>query len=565
MQILLPSLSSKLCLVIAMLIDSIIGSRFIGPEGMAAVKLFMPIAMADELIHSVFGSAIGIIYPRICGQNEKAKANRAYTSIIGTTLMAYLVVCGLVLLFSHDYIAFYADKPEFYQLGLDYLIPMVIALPFFEMGLLTERVFMTDGRIFFFSLRGIITILLNILFDLLFVAHWSLGTQGLALATILSTCMGYMLTLSHAFHPKNTVRLSFDIFRNKKEWWDNFKEELQIGSNYALSGIMSVVFSAILNKQVIELGGTMALFALSLLCNISNTVGSLSFSISNALILLGGILYGEKDYEGTNIVFKTACKIAIILGIFFTILAIGFAHPYIKICNVTDPATYSLCLSAICIGSLDFALYTLRRVCMQYMIILKNYSIYRFVCITDYICRIGFILIFNFLGTTAIWLIHFFSNCVLLISVLLLMKIRKQSFILKPSNSTIITFSAPLNNSTIGKLSVKAGQVVSERHHSYKLVNRLSLMIEEALTYILRKNPEDKKIHTDLRISATDKTIHISIYDDGIICNPMTNLLQKNTIDKNDLELILLKGFSSKFTYNRIAELNFTRIDVTKT
>jgi len=576
-QLLVANLGGKLCLVIMTLIDAVIGSRIIGADGMAAVAIFSPIIALDETLHALFGSGITILYTRLCGRNEKEKANRTYTAVLAATLLGYSLVCGLLILFSKHYVAFYADTPELYEMGLAYFLPMVVGLPFFEMGLITERVFYADGRVFFFSLRNIITIILNILLDLVFVIRFSMGVRGLALATLISTAVGYMLTLSHIFSKKNTVRLSFDVFHNLREFWNLIIEELRIGSGYVLNGLLDTALTLVINKFAVVLGGSIGLFALSMFFRFDSVILILSMGVAQSTTLIASTLYGEEDYAGTNIVMKTGYRSAALIGGVCTILSIALSGLFLQISNVTETSTIAVCLSAIRIGAISFPGIMFMQVFRDGMIISENYSLYRFCCITSVVLQVILIWILSGLGTDAIWISYAVIPYVSIIITLLAIRQRKKPLFPKECSNVIKSVSAILNEATVGELSVTASKILTDNGYSKSFSNRIGLLVEEAYSYILRMNDAKREIHTDLRLIAADETIHISICDDGTLCDPATGIQMvdtagtqmadttgtkmKDATEDSDIELLLLKGISDTYTYNRIANLNYTRID----
>ncbi len=555
-------MAGNFCIAIASLVDSVIGSQFIGTNGVAAIQLFAPVLLLDEVLHCLFGAGSSLLYVRLCGRDEKKNADRAYTAILAATFIGYGFVCGLLLLFAQEYIAFYADTPELAEMTYAYYVPMVLSLPFLELGLISERVFSVDGRAFFFSLCDIVTIPLNIVLDILFVAHFSMGTKGLALATILSLAIGHLLSLSHIFSKKNTVRLSFDVFRNPRELFGFLKENFKIGSGYVLNGSLDMLSTAILNKFVLIIGGSTAIFALSLFSKISSIVCKISFAFSTCIPLFAGMLYGEEDYEGTTIILKGSFKTAILLGAVCTVLTLLLAEPFLQLCHVSDAATFAICMSALQISCLSFPGIALAQVFRTSLLVMENYSIFRIFCITLYPLQLSMMwFLQGIAGENAIWIALATANILTLLISVFIMKQRNQVFFPKPCDNVIESVSAVLNTETIGLLSVKAGEIIVNNGYSRSFANRISLLIEEAYSYILRKNTATREILTDMRIVATDKIIHISICENGDICNPLTDILNAEATVNGDTELLLLKGISDKYTYNRIADLNYTRID----
>lgn len=560
-KLVLANIAGRLCNKILTIIDSILGSRFIGPEGMAAVSIFSPIDLMDNALHAILAAGLVILYSRYCGRNDKRKANWTYSAVLVTTFISYIVLSGLLLVFSKSFVSFYMETDTSYRLAMDYYIPMVIALPFFEASLLTERAFMTDGRPFFFSLRCVVSIILNVILDYLFLARFSMGTRGLALATIISTMAGYMLTFSHAFSKKNTVRLSFDIFRKPQEYAEIMREELHIGSGYALNRILAVLFSLFFNKYVLLIGGSVALFAVSLFSSIRSIAQALADSASAPITIIASSLYGEEDYEGMHIVVKSTFRTAAIIGLFCTAVSAVFSALYIDLCHVADAYTYSLCLSAVRISSVGFAGIISGQVFKDLLNVCRNYKFCRFYCVLNYVMHIALLFTLRPFGVTSLWIAYALYDYLTIFSVFLAIKITGNSLYPKISDNVIVSLSTVLNNNTISMLSEKAIEILEKNNYPESFAKRMGLIIEESCYYIFRKNKSNTTIHLDMRIISTAQKLHISICDDGTACDPSTEFRKNKAADNADIGLLLINKISDNYSYNRIADLNYSRLD----
>lgn len=559
-KILLPRLSGKLSVALAALIDSVIASRFLGTEGLAAIGLVMPILSLDGTLHSFFGLGAVILYTRLYGSGQKKQADRFFTASLLLALLGYLIVCGLLLFFAKPIIAYYTNSPSLFQMTYAYYVPIVLAMPFFELALITESVFCVDGRPVFFSLRSIVTIPLNVALDLLFLGYYDMGTAGLAYATILSTTIGYLIPLSHIFSKKRTVKLSWDLFQNIPELYKHIKDKRQIGRSYAFGDILDTIFMSILNKLVMLLGGTAGMFSLSLSCKVCSVICKLSHGLSDTFVLLAGSLYGEKDYEGVGIILKTAIKFSLILGGICVILVYSQAETFFDICNITDPQTLAFCFAGFHIGTFSFPGIMMQRIFTDNLIISEKYWMYRIYCfVYNIIQLLTLFLLKGKLGMDAVWYNFAFGTYLSLLAITLLMKHKQIPLVPPTCDNVIVSTSTILAETTTSPLSAKVQQIIINNEYPKSLANRIALLIEGVCTYILHNNK--KKVHMDLRIIATEKNIRISLCDDGVVCDPATVIVSKSNTLNNDAEGVLADKFSPQCSYNRITNLNYTEID----
>ena len=222
----LPMLIGNLFQQLYNLTDSVIVGKYIGKEALAAVGVSFPIIFL--LISLIIGVAMGatIMISQYYGAHQYKKIR-----LTNSTLMIFLllsaVVISIVGIFFTEHIFILINLPQ-------ELMPQ--AVKYLQVYLL--------GMIFFFGYNGvsavlrglgdsktpllflIISTILNIILDLLFVVVWHFGVEGTAWATIISQGTALVIAILYLRKKGEIIEFSFRRFK-----FDTaiFKQILKIG------------------------------------------------------------------------------------------------------------------------------------------------------------------------------------------------------------------------------------------------------------------------------------------------------------------------------------------------
>lgn len=200
--------------------DSVIVGKFLGKEALAAVGASMPVIFAVIALVIGIGSGASVVVSQYFGAKDTDKVN-----ITSDTLLVFLVGSGALI----GIFGYFFSEAIFRLMELpEELIPMATEyLQIYLGGIIFMFGFNTVSSI----LRGIgdsktplyfllISSVLNILLDLLFVIQFGWGVSGAAWATVISSAIACALAIAYinrknSYLKINILKLKFDphIFR----------------------------------------------------------------------------------------------------------------------------------------------------------------------------------------------------------------------------------------------------------------------------------------------------------------------------------------------------------------
>ena len=215
-QILLFSLPLMLGNVFQMLyntVDSIVVGNFVGKEALAAVGSTTMIVNMLVFFFNGFSVGAGVVIAQHFGARDMERLHTA----IETTLCMTFVLCGVFtavgILSVRPMLRFMSTPQDVFEDSVTYLTIYfwgISGLLVYNIGSGILRAVGDTARPLMFL---ILTSLLNIVLDLLFVLAFHLGIAGVAYATILSQLISSVLTLMLLTRTKEIYRMSWRDLR----------------------------------------------------------------------------------------------------------------------------------------------------------------------------------------------------------------------------------------------------------------------------------------------------------------------------------------------------------------
>jgi len=315
----LPNVITSLIMTVYAIVDGIFIGRFVGPQGLAAVNLSMPILGFAVAVINMISIGASVQIAMKLGDNKLDDANKTFTYTLFVQMVYGLILVVLGLLFIDQILGLFKVSATVFNYAKDYLIIFIILLPLYMLSYGIGHYIRTAGGSLLNMYTGIGTTLLNIILDYIFIVIFKWGTKGAALATCISAGLLGLYLLSHFLRGK--LVLSFTKIRI------DLKELIGIifnGSSEFFTSIAASVSGLIINIVILSLVGDVGIAALSILLYLEHIIMAVLFGIGDGLQPVISYNYGAKNYDKMWSVFTYALKIGGVFSIvIFAIMALG--------------------------------------------------------------------------------------------------------------------------------------------------------------------------------------------------------------------------------------------------
>lgn len=542
------------CAALVVIIDSLVAGISIGPEALAAIAAAGPLLTIPQILHCLLGFGIDKLMVQAIGEGNRREADRIFGAVLIAVIVVFLLVFALIILLERPLLELLMTDQSLVDMVIDYTVPLFAMATVFEVFLCIERAFRIDGRAKLFSKRAIVTNIANSLLDVLLVSVLQLGVSGLAWASVISTAVGYTITLSHFFSKKRTVAPDFSVLHSMRELLSYVKREIRLGSSATLDELMGGVVLAAQTAAIGVVGGSEGLAIWAVYKSLRGVALAEGNGVSASVSVHAGLLYGQGDYDGVRHSVRMGAQIALMISFGFVFFVLLLADP-IAIAYGLEPEIQKLGAQCLRIGCVAFPAIVFLTVVTFYLPAVNRIKQANLVVFVQH----GLTIIPAIFGY-ALGLQSYFASYVGAVYVAALLPIVllvRDRFWLVPERNpeTIAEYSIQLKPDLISSMSTDVDERLSRLAYSPSLCSKVALVVEDCMSFIAQHNPS-AEIHADIGLKRYENGVLVTVIDDGTPYNPIAGPEGGGLDTPGVLEAIIVLGFSTETSYDRVLELN---------
>lgn len=338
-----PAVLESFFVAIAGMIDTAMVST-LGPVAVAAVGLTnQPKFLFLGPLFAV-STAVSALVSRRFGEEKRKEANQ--TLVTATVLSLFLIVAIMVicLLYSDPIIRFSGGNAEtqamadmYFRIimGSNFFLSITIIINAAQRGTGNTRVAFTTNFV-----SSIVNIVFNYLLIKGHLGFPQLGVQGAAIATVLGTIVGFLMSLYSLMKTDSYIQLSY-IFRNKLLAARSIAHSIfSLGSTVAAEEfLMRIGFMA---TAIIAARISTDAFAIhSVTMNLLNLGFSFSLGMETAAMTLTGISLGSGRKDRAFSYGRVCQQIGLLMAIILSFLIFFFGEAYFHL-HFTDPESIAM-------------------------------------------------------------------------------------------------------------------------------------------------------------------------------------------------------------------------------
>lgn len=333
----IPAILSMLVAAIYNIVDRIFIGR-INPLGLTAIGITMPfqvVQMAFILLIGVGGSTlISIKY----GEKKYDSAEKILYNSLVLIIISELIISLVCIIFMDPIFDLMGVSKDVYGYAKDYIwIILIGGVPGLTGYCLNNSV-RSLGHAKESMIIVMVSSILNIILDALFIFVFKWGVRGAAIATVISQTMVTVFVLYFfikaedipiKFRKKNA---SFDL----KAVWEIFQNGLP---NFYMN-LFGTIVSIILNRFIIDFGGDYHLASVTIISSVSLFITMIIYGISQGAQPLIGYNFGANKYHRIVETVKLSNGVIVAISSLFLIFIEFypklFVYPYTSDTRLLD-------------------------------------------------------------------------------------------------------------------------------------------------------------------------------------------------------------------------------------
>ena len=568
-QFMWASILASLASQIAMTTDAIVVSQFIGPEAISAINLTMPVVIFFNFLMMLFGMGGSVLVAKSLGERDAQTTNKVFTStLIGLTVIG-VFFSALLLIFSPQVASFITnDTPVICTLSLRYLRIMLLGTTITILFMTITNFIKTDGNPKLVMKAVMTSSIVNLFFDILFIAILKTGIEGSAWASIIGSVTALLLCSRHFKSSNNSYHWQVEFKQCHQYILKGVKMGFPMGINTLLLGISTYAINSIILNNL----GAEGVFAWAVCFQLFVIQQMVLGGIATSIYSIGGLLIGEKDIVGlrilTNKVMKYICLTLLVFTLFVLITpeSIGwlFASRHIQ---SEGMFLYALRIYALLL--IPYAIAVVYRILYQ---ILGYWSLSVVMSIVQMGGMILFVGLLAWVRPEWLWWGFPISGLFLLVVYLIVTLVihhknpdaEVMTLIPQADDGQSLNFSVKYQNEDVQKALETISTYLETCDIEPATSFQINLCCEELMynivTYAVNKD-SDKHLF-DVHIVCRKDTVSVLIKDDGKPFNPIQTTVSFNE-DGDGLGLALVNTMAdikNKFMYNQnVVFLTFKR------
>ncbi len=300
--------------------DSIIVGRYVGDSALAAVGSASPIL--NLLLVLFVGISVGasIMVAQYFGARDREKLSHTIGVCLSLTAIASIVIMIIGPIGARPLLSLLDTPESIIDWCTDYLTIFFIGIAGFAYFNILSGVLRGLGDSISALIFLLISTVLNVVLDIIFVAKFNMGVPGVAIATVIAQGFSAILSIIKLMKSKNSFDLNLEMLKLNKEYsYRLIKLGLPSGLTQAIFSLAMIIVQSLTNSF-----GEMVIAANVIIMRVDGFAMMPNFSFGSAMTTYAGQNIGARKMDRVEKGTKEGTMIAVGISTTITILLLIF-------------------------------------------------------------------------------------------------------------------------------------------------------------------------------------------------------------------------------------------------
>lgn len=282
--------------------DSMIVGHVVGQDAVSAINLVLPLVEVLNCMGFLICFGANAMCAQAIGSNDLNKAARTYTTTILTVLTLGMAVSLGISFFSQEIVDLMSEEPRLNGMAYDYIHTYAMGgwLQMMSYGLCLFVA--TDGRPRVVTKAVVAGAIANIIMDFVTISVLGMGVDGAALGSLTMFTVNILILAGYLRKSGSSYRLKWP----GKSLAGIFVNNVREGAPITLSNSLMAVTIMLINDIVLRFLGSDGLFIWSVCLQMLLLSYVFIDGVIESMFAIGGVLVGERDLKGLEILVKQA-------------------------------------------------------------------------------------------------------------------------------------------------------------------------------------------------------------------------------------------------------------------
>lgn len=330
-QLSVPAILGMLSSAIFNIVDRIFVGR-IGSDALTAVGITMPVQIIQMAFILLIGIGTSALISIKLGEGKKDEAEDILFIALKYIVIFLLVFAILFMVFLNPILSLFSISEDVMPYAKDYIVIIILGSVIGIPGYCLNNSLRSIGKSKVSMKIIIVTSVMNIILDPIFIFLFKMGIAGAAIATVISqtTLTVYVI---YAFIKREDFAINLK-FRRVKDEWTLLKESLRMGLPSFYVQILAAAVNLFLNNSLLKYGTDLDVAALTIMSSIFSFYHMVVVGLVQGNNAICGYNWGAKLYGRVLKSLKLALFFSFLLSLFLFLLVVLF--PQLLVTIFTD-------------------------------------------------------------------------------------------------------------------------------------------------------------------------------------------------------------------------------------
>lgn len=324
----LPAIIAMTAASLYHITDSIFIGHGVGALAISGLAITFPFMNLASAVGSLVGSGAATLLSIRMGQKDYDSANTILGNVITLNLTLGILFSVVSLIFIDPILLFFGASEATLPYAKDFMTVILIGNVVTHLYMGLNGLLRSMGRPEKAMLATIMTVVINLILNPLFIFVFKWGIQGSALATVTSQIIMFVWQMRFFSNKSNFIHFKRGTFKLQGKI---VKEMLAIGMSPFMMNAAATVIVIVINQGLIRTGGDLAVGAYGIVNRIAFLFAMIVMGFNQGMQPIAGYNYGAALYARVDEVLrKTIIRATIVTTVGFLIAEL-FPHAVVSI------------------------------------------------------------------------------------------------------------------------------------------------------------------------------------------------------------------------------------------
>ena len=324
----LPAIIAMTAASLYHITDSIFIGHGVGALAISGLAITFPFMNLASAVGSLVGSGAATLLSIRMGQKDYDSANTILGNVITLNLTLGILFSVVSLIFIDPILLFFGASEATLPYAKDFMTVILIGNVVTHLYMGLNGLLRSMGRPEKAMLATIMTVVINLILNPLFIFVFKWGIQGSALATVSSQIIMFIWQMRFFSNKSNVIHFKRGTFKLQGKI---VREMLTIGMSPFMMNAAATVIVIVINQGLIRTGGDLAVGAYGIVNRIAFLFAMIVMGFNQGMQPIAGYNYGAALYARVDEVLrKTIIRATIVTTVGFLIAEL-FPHAVVSI------------------------------------------------------------------------------------------------------------------------------------------------------------------------------------------------------------------------------------------